>query len=87
MNKLFGYFETAESQFPDYDPGLDVECIICFKKLSAPLNTISLYNPKDPRSYFYRTHKNCYESATPEEITAYESTLIDNLDNLKNKER
>lgn len=79
-NKLFGYF-TDFSNTPEYDPGLECECIICFEKLSKPMITCSLMglDINDGRSYFYRAHKECYNSLTKEEITEIDSSLIDNL--------
>lgn len=78
---LFGYFKGT-SQTPEYDPGLEVPCIFCQKKLSKPIKTISLISMdthKRDRSFFYRCHKECYEKLSPNEIALYESALIDNL--------
>ncbi len=76
MNKLIGYFEDF-SDTPKYDPGLDVNCLICMKPLSLPLKTISVTKIKDLRSYFFRVHKNCWESLSEKEQKNYESSIID----------
>lgn len=78
-SQLFGYFEHEWETEPTHDAGLEVDCLFCLKRLAIPLKTISLQKMNDVRSYFYRCHKNCYESATPEEITEYESVLIDSV--------
>ena len=54
--KYFGYFDS-ETIKPTFDPGVDVDCPICNKRLQRPVQTISfLCNDK---SYFYRIHKGC----------------------------
>lgn len=82
-HKLFGYYDEKtdwdKPATPTYDPGLETECLFCFKPLMVPIKTISLMKVGDAKSYFYRVHKECYETATPEEITTYESTLIDEV--------
>lgn len=80
-NKLFGYFDSAVSDKATYDPGLGVDCLFCSKPLSKPMKTTSIMKDGDSKSYFYRTHKDCYDSASEEDITLYESSLIDSLPN------
>ena len=79
-SRLFGYFEHGFEAEPTHDPGLDVDCLFCLKRLSAPLKTISLMKDGDKRSFFYRSHKDCYEGASAEEITEYESQLMDGIE-------
>lgn len=76
---IFGYFNSPEDETPAHDPGTDTICPICVEKLSEPLKTISLMKRHDARSYFYRTHKGCYEGLTSEDICNLESSLIDNI--------
>lgn len=75
---IFGWFDNL-SDNPAHDPGLEGICLVCAKKLSKPVKTISLIKEGDNRSFFYRTHKDCYESLEKEDITNLESSLIDNL--------
>jgi hypothetical protein len=78
LSRYFGYYENDEQTKPSYDPGLEIECIICGKKLSEPIKTVSLmpyYNRVS--SYFYRTHKECYENLSAEEICKIDSLIID----------
>lgn len=83
----YGYFSGAGETNPTYDPGLHVECPICHNLLSNPLITISLMNfanEEDPRSYFYRTHKNCYDSLTEREKSEMDSIILDTNDAIHN---
>lgn len=77
---IYGYFSAIEQDKPAFDPGLDVNCPFCNKGLSMPIKTISFAPIIDKNlSYFYRAHKNCYETAKPEQIQAIESLCIDDL--------
>lgn len=76
---IFGYFESALDEKPTHDPGLETICPICAKNLERPVKTISLMKDGDNKSYFYRTHKDCYEQANNETITEIESSLIGNI--------
>lgn len=75
---IFGWFSDT-GIIPEHDPGLGVNCIFCGKKLSSPIKTISLMKDGDNKSYFYRSHKDCYEQLSNNEITEIESSLIDNI--------
>lgn len=81
---IYGYFDSPDNETPAYDPALDVECPVCAEKLSLPVKTISLMLVGDNRSYFYRTHKTCYERLSSEEQTQLDSILIDAIANTKN---
>jgi hypothetical protein len=80
MNKYFGYFDSPEQTKPAFDPGIEIDCIICREKLSSPTKTISLMREDrgDNRSYFYRVHAGCYLLLDEELITEIESVVIDN---------
>lgn len=76
---IFGWFDNPLHDEPTHDPDLDGICAICAKKLQLPVKTISLMKEGDSRSYFYRTHKNCYEELSEQDIIILDSSLIDNL--------
>lgn len=76
---IFGYFDDASQTKPAHDPGMETICPFCGKNLQRPVMTISLMKDADPRSYFYRAHKNCYQYADAETVTSIESALIDNI--------
>lgn len=82
MSKLFGYFTYSQAEKPEYDPGLEVNCIFCAKPLSAPMKTISLMTEGSFRSYFYRCHKDCYENLDSDELMQYESLCVDSKEDL-----
>lgn len=75
---IFGWFDD-HGPLPAHDPGLNVNCLICAKPLTAPVKTISLMKQGDNRSFFYRCHKACYENLPASEISDLESSLIDNI--------
>lgn len=77
---VFGWFDKPENEQPTHDPGLAAICPICGKQLEKPIKTISLMKQGDSKSYFYRTHKTCYDNLSEEEICQIESSLIDPLD-------
>jgi len=74
---VFGWFDNPLSETPDHDPGMDGICPVCANKLSTPVKTISLIPIHGDRSYFYRAHKECYESLSSTDIMRLDSSLID----------
>ena len=80
----YGYFTDAAQTQPAFDPGLEVPCPVCGEHLSPPLKTISLMLEGDARSYFYRTHKSCYESLGMERRGALDGLLVDAIAAAKN---
>jgi len=76
---LFGYFDDT-SQTPAYDPGLDVICIYCRKKLELPVRSYSLMVPGNNRSYFYRVHRHCSDTMQAEGSEShYDGIIIDTI--------
>lgn len=76
---VFGYFEGL-GDVPVHDPGMEGKCPVCGKTLSRPVKTISLMPvARNGRSYFFRAHKSCWESATDEDKSHIESSLIDEV--------
>lgn len=80
----YGYYADATATEPAFDPGLTVDCPVCHKLLSMPVKTISLMAAGDNRSYFYRTHKACYEGLTPQQESDLDGLIIDHVDTLRN---
>jgi hypothetical protein len=74
---IFGWFDDWKQTIPAHDPGLNGNCLICGKKLSRPLKTISLLKDGDSKSYFYRCHEACYDNTGSEDVAFIESSLID----------
>lgn len=74
---IFGYFDDADQTKPAFDPGLEVPCPFCLKKLELPVRTTSLMADGDNRSYFYRAHRDCADRATPEQEMQIEGSVVD----------
>lgn len=75
---IFGYFDNPVDKNPTFDPGLSVPCPFCLQSVvKGALKTISLMLIGGGRSYFYRTHKGCYERASSKDVNRLESSLID----------
>jgi hypothetical protein len=80
----FGYFEDSLSENPAYDPGIDVDCPVCHARLSPPLKTISVMAEGDDRSYFYRTHKPCFEGLSEQQASDLDGLIIDRFHIIRN---
>jgi len=74
---IYGYFDSPFSEVPAHDPGLEIDCPICYLPLSHPMKTISLLAEGDSLSYFYRVHKDCYEGLSPEQEAELDAALVD----------
>lgn len=76
---IYGYFDKPHQCEPTYNPSLDVNCPFCHKELGypqIPIKTICFMREGDTKSYFYRCHRKCYESASPEEISAIDEMSL-----------
>lgn len=65
-NGIYGWFDDPEQSLPSYDPPRDASCLFCGNAIRADdVRTHSLMVPEEyaSRSYFYRTHRSCAESA------------------------
>jgi hypothetical protein len=94
----YGYYSDPSQTKPEFDPGIEVPCIICAKDLTADdIRTISLMAisdvehdaeglsfKRDNRSYFYRVHRSCHESLTEEQRTKVDGLLIDAIASTRN---
>lgn len=80
----FGFYDSPLADAPAYDPGLNVDCPVCYTGLSVPIKTISVMSAGDNRSYFYRAHKHCYEALSPAQIGDLDGLIIDHVDTLRN---
>ena len=77
MSDLLGYFEAASQTVPAYDPPVTAPCIVCGKPMEPPRVTVSLLRLGDPRSWFFRADKGCWEGLTDGEQAAYESSVVE----------
>ena len=79
--QYIGWFADA-GETPEYDPKEKGSCPVCAKivgrhSLENPLKTISIMKVGDSRSFFFRTHKPCWESVDENEQNTIESSIID----------
>ena len=89
MGRIYGYFDSPEQVEPVHDPPLTVSCPVCGKELSRPVKTISLMVPLPnggwpERSYFYRTHKHCYDNLDETGKSRIDGLLVDAIVNARN---
>ncbi len=83
---IFGYFDRPFDKKPAYDHGVENGlCLICCKPLTRPLKTISLMLWLDDKSYFYRTHNDCHDNLSGQEISDIEWSFIDSVKESKHK--
>ena len=86
---IYGYFDDATQLEPVFDPGLDTCCPVCGDILRLPVKTISLMwlpdSSRQPdRSYFYRTHQQCYDSLDNNGKQRVDGVIIDALASMEN---
>lgn len=84
---IYGYYDSPTQNEPVYDPGLEVDCPSCGKPLELPMKTISLmlYDRKQgDRSYFYRTHKACYDLLDETQRGALDGLIVDAVASSRN---
>ena len=55
-------------------------CIFCLIPLNPPVVTTSfIASNGDEVTYYYRTHKDCRQKMSEQEIKQYEDSFVDNL--------
>jgi hypothetical protein len=80
-SQYIGWFADT-GQTPEHDPKEYGLCPVCSRQVGRhsaenPLKTISIMKVEDSRSFFFRTHKLCWESIDQDEQNAIESSIID----------
>jgi len=82
---IFGYYDEPTQTKPAHDPGPDGLCPVCCSlvgkhSIDNPVKTISLAVEdlkRRTRSFFFRTHRNCWDSTSPHNRMLIESSVID----------
>lgn len=82
-----GWFDHVDQTTPEHDPGPEAPCPGCVRPVGRhsqenPLKTISVMAiaPGMPRSsFFFRTHKKCWEDLSDRERSLVESSVIDRV--------
>lgn len=80
----YGYFDSPTQIDPKFDPGLDVSCPVCGGMLVEPVKTISIMVPTSDRSYFYRTHKQCYDGLDDAGKSRVDGLIVDMVVSARN---
>ncbi len=82
MNPLVGYYDSPDQprDKPAYDPPHEGPCVVCYKPLTLDtVRTVSVMGMPDTnpdRCYFYRLHRACHDSLTPEEQGALDAGVL-----------
>ena len=78
-----GYFDDPKQTVPVFDPGFDVPCPCCGKKVGRHneknrLKTINLmdFDRKDNRSWFFRVHNNCWRNISDDDQQVIEMSVL-----------
>ena len=75
---IFGFFDDPSQAKPTFDPGLGALCPFCLIAVGGEkIRTTSLMPVGGDRSYFYRAHILCLDTASKDEVTFIESLVID----------
>jgi hypothetical protein len=75
---IFGYFDRPEQERPSYNPSLAVPCPHCLTPVGKEgIQTVSLMPVGGDRSYFYRVHVSCHDSASKDDVEIIEGSVID----------
>lgn len=83
INPFLGYYEGAEQE-PTVDPGLDIDCFVCIKPLKDKRRSTTSFvaSTGGARSYFFRTHKECWDNLSESDRLMYEGSFVDNLEDV-----
>ena len=72
--KIYGWFDDADQTEASYDPPFDAPCPYCGRPINPPedVRTTSMIRSKlyAKRSYFYRMHRTCDDTAKARGETA-----------------
>lgn len=81
MNKqqqIYGWYDSAHQpkDKPTYNPPFDALCPYCDLPLSdEDMRTHSMLMENAPQCFFFRTHRTCDESASPEQRQAVDDKI------------
>ena len=81
--RIYGWYERSDQPIdqPTYNPAFPGVCLFCGGLTSEEdVRTHSLMAVNARRSFFYRTHRTCHESANDEARNAIDGVVIDSID-------
>jgi len=83
LQKVYGYYDRADQPIdqPTINPALDGPCLFCGKPLTdEDMRTHSMMAMDGAqRSFFYRTHRTCHESADDKSRNAIDQVVWDSI--------
>jgi hypothetical protein len=77
---FYGWFDDATQQAPTYEPPRDAPCPYCGKPITPDdvrTHSLMMATGYANRSYFYRTHRTCDETANADTSKAVTSGMDD----------
>lgn len=83
--RLYGWYDRPDQPIeqPTYNPEHPGVCLFCGGTTSdQDVRTHSLMplHREPPRSYFYRTHRTCHESASDEQRIAIDDIVFESIE-------
>jgi hypothetical protein len=83
-HKLYGWYDRADQPIdqPTYNPAFPGPCLFCGDNTSEEDVHCLMYleGPRaHKRSYFYRTHRTCHETATPAQSREIDGVIFDSI--------
>jgi len=80
--KLYGWYDRADQPVdqPTYNPAFPGMCLFCGTATTEEdVRTHSIMPMGAKRSYFYRTHRTCHETASDEQRNHIDGIVFDSI--------
>jgi hypothetical protein len=80
--RIYGWYDQPDQpiEHPTFNPSFPGPCLFCGKDTSEDdVRTHSLMPMISARSYFYRTHRTCSQSATTEQSRQIDGVVLDSI--------
>ena len=86
MRQFVGWFDDPAQTEPVYRPPFPGPCIVCMKPMlnqsDVRVTCLMWQDRKHGLSVFYRMHRTCAESLTPDEMSDYDGVVLDSMPTL-----
>lgn len=78
--KIYGYYDKRGQVDPTVDVAHEAPCLCCGSPVTpADVVTISMMPVGGTRSFFYRTHRTCFDAMTGEQREEIDRVVIDSI--------